>query len=137
MDKLEQALKDDASKIRAEISPELDYRIRASLEGIRPESEPSGSRRPISLWWASSLTGATAAIVVIVLVNKGVFAPGPVTDDIQLADVNGIAAPPPILPDLSTRAAVLAGPLEQELENLESDIQKARDAVRKDLGIDM
>ncbi|MEO1203826.1 MAG: hypothetical protein AAFX10_14040 [Pseudomonadota bacterium] len=137
MDKLEQTLKDDAAKIRAEVSPELDYRIRASLEGVRPEAGRPRSRRPVSMWWASSLTGAAAAIVIIVLVITLETPPGSGTDEVPVAEVNGIAATPPLLPELSTRAAVLAGPLEQELENLESDLRKARDVVRKDLGLDM
>ena len=135
MDKLEQTLKDDAAMIRAEVSPELDYRIRASLEGLKPEQKPARTRRPISLWWASSLTGAAAAIVVIVLINTGRVGTG--SDVGTPADVNVVAATPPMLPELSTQAAVLAGPLEQELENLEDDLRKARAAVRRDLGFDM
>ncbi len=137
MDEFEQRLKHDASKIRAEVSPELDDRIRASLEAVRPEPRPMRPRRPISLWWASSLTGVAAAIVIIVLVNVKSIAPGPAPAEDGIAGVNGIAATPPMLPDLTARAAVLAGPLEQELEDLEADLRKARRAVREDLGLDM
>jgi hypothetical protein len=38
MDKLAKQLREDAASIDAEISAELDYRIRASLQNITPES---------------------------------------------------------------------------------------------------
>ena len=138
MDKLQQALNDDAAKIRAEVSPELDQRIQASLTGISPERPARRpARRPLLPWWASSLTGVAAAIGVIVLVNSGVFAPAPPAPDSAVANVNGTLPTSPVVPELTARAAVLAGPLEQELENLEADIRKAGQAVRADIGFDL
>ena len=137
MDKLHQALKDDAAKIRAEVSPELDQRIQASLQGISPERPARPPRRPLSLWWASSLTGVAAAAGLVVLVNSDIFSPGPSVPDNAVANVNGTLSTSPVVPELTARAAVLAGPLEQELENLEADLRKAGRAVRADIGIDL
>ena len=139
MDKLERALREDAAKIRADISPQLDDRIRASLEGVTPvrPEEPAPRRRPLSMWWASSLTGVGAAVVVIVLLNLGERTPGGGPSDVAMTGIGDPLVEPAILPELSARAALMADPLEQELENLESDIRKARDAVRRDLRLDL
>ena len=42
---------------------------------------------------------------------------------------------PALSPPLNIQRAVLTAPLEQELENLESDLRKAEEALREDLGI--
>ena len=59
MDKLAKQLREDAERIDATISEELDNRIQASLQGVQPER--TGGRataaRPRWFWWASSLTG--------------------------------------------------------------------------------
>jgi hypothetical protein len=71
MDEFEKRLKRDADAIQAEASPELRARIDASLRStsqVRPagrKTEPA----PANMWWASSLTGLAAAIMVIVLIN--------------------------------------------------------------------
>ena len=71
MDKLANQLREDAASIDAEISAELDSRIRASLRNITPESAKSRPRalRSPSFWLASSLTGAAAALGVIAVIN--------------------------------------------------------------------
>ena len=142
MDKLARTLREDAAAIDVEVSAELDDRIRASLESTTPEQPLPATRprqRPWPLWWVSSLTGVAAAIIVIVLIN--LYEPGsesnpqvPVT-----ASVNGTepADMPVVLPDLNMRSAVLTAPLEEELANLESDIRRAEEAVRKELGLEL
>jgi hypothetical protein len=137
MDKLEKTLRDDAAKISVSISPELDNRIRASLEGVSPAKPAGRPRRSVSMWWASSLTGVAAAIGVIVWINWNADLPGGAAEEIGVANVNGTVATPPILPELDARAAMLADPLEQELEDLEADLRKAGRAVRADIGFDM
>ncbi len=128
MDNLTRRLREDASQIRADVSPELDARIRASLEAAEPvrQETPKPAPRTPSMWWWSSLVGATGAIVVIVLLNltSQPQVPAPTVPEI-----------PAIGPSLNVQQAVLMGPLEEELENLESDLKKAEEALRADIGI--
>ena len=127
MDNLTRRMREDASKIRAEVSPELDARIRASLEAAEPvrEDTPKPKPRTVPMWWWSSLVGATGALAVIVLLNIGSQEqiPGPTE-----------TGTPALSPSLNIQRAVLTAPLEQELENLESDLKKAEEALREDLG---
>jgi hypothetical protein len=130
MDKFAQRLRDDAASIQPTISPELDYRLRASLSGTtqdRPEEEDV--RRPAIFWWASSLTGLAAALAVVAILNLNeapeVSAP--------VATIN-----PPTdrsLPRLPLRAevAMITSPLQKELDNLAADLRKARDEVATDV----
>ena len=134
MDNLEKDLKSDAKRIRAEVSPVLEDRIRASLEAIEPERpEPNAApARPISLWWASSLTGIAAAAVVILVIN--IMRPDPAPT--VAADSSGQPAQAPLfVPDLNARSADLTAPLQRELDLLESDLEKARAAVRREIGL--
>ena len=121
-------MRDDASQIRAEVSPELDARIRASLEAVEPirEETPKPKPRTASMWWWSSLVGATGALAVIMLLNLGSQEQLPVPTE---------TGDPALSPSLNIQRAVLTAPLEQELENLESDLRKAEEALREDLGI--
>lgn len=135
MDEFEKRLKRDADAIRADVSPELRARIDASLTGIEPVRETRRRSSPTGLWWASSLTGLATAVIVIVAVNWN--RPGP---DIQpaetLATESALPTEPrlPIGPEiLDIRTADFTSPLEQELIKLQSDIEKARESVRKDL----
>lgn len=139
MDKLEQALRDDAAKIRAEVSPELDDRIRASLENVAPVRPEASERprRPMSWWWTSSLTGVAAAIAVIAMINVLDREPEGANIDTGIAALNDPGMEPLALPEWSAHAAVMADPLEKELEDLESDLRKARDVVRRDLRLDL
>lgn len=129
MDKLAKRLRDDAAHIECAVSHELDDRIRASLENIQPRqpAEPQRSPRPFTFWWASSLTGVAAAIALIAVAN--LRGPDPV------ATTTEPVAQPLVIPSIEWRAetAVLVSPLEQEFEDLQSDLRKAEDAVRQDI----
>ena len=131
MDKLAQRLRQDAEKIEVTVSDELDHRIAASLRSVTPEAEivvPPRSQRPALFWWASSLTGIAAAVAVILIVNtqQAVEPAAPTPTSI-------VAAVPVI--DWKTETAMLAGPLQQELDALQSDIKKAERKVRDDIGL--
>ncbi|MDH3338076.1 MAG: hypothetical protein OEM76_09670 [Gammaproteobacteria bacterium] len=129
MDKLARQLRDDALKIDCTISEELDERIRASLQGITPEpvQKPGATARPAWFWWASSLTGVVAAIAAIVIINVQAPEPQPVAEN--------PAVTPLVLPTIKWNAetAVLTSPLEQEIEDLQSDLKKAEEAVKQDI----
>ena len=76
MDEFANRLRDDAERIRADVSPELERRIRASLESVTPERPaPKHAPRPPLFWLASTLTGLAAAIALIVVVNRPVGEP--------------------------------------------------------------
>jgi len=124
VDNFEERLKRDAAAVRADVSPELESRLRASLESAAAANPRARSRRPAWFWLASSLTGTAAALTVIVVLNRQEPAAPPVT----------VAAPPPLLsmPNLNVRPAVL-GPLEEELDKLKSDLEKAERVVRDDV----
>ena len=125
MEKFEQRLKDDASRIRAIVTPELDDRIRASLESTAPvRPEPERPARQGGFWLLSSLTGASAALVAIVVLNTG-DAPDP--RPAAVAEVPALS-----MPRLDVRPAMLE-PLETEFENLKGDLEKAERAVRRDI----
>jgi hypothetical protein len=130
MDKLGKRLRDDAASIDAEISAELDHRIRASLQGIEPERAGPASRpaRPYFFWWASSLTGIAAAIAVIAIINLERPRPEPIVSN---------PVQPLVLPiiNLKAEAAMLTSPLQQELEALQSDLRKAEQAVREEVDL--
>jgi len=136
MDEFEKRLKRDADAIQAEVTPELRARIDASLRGtgqVRPanrQAEPA----PANLWWASSLTGLAAAVMVIVLINWDRTESVPVPAE-TIADVTVPADPDPLMapPVLDIRTADFTSPLEDELVRLQSDIEKARESVKKDL----
>jgi hypothetical protein len=127
MENFEDRLKRDAAEIRAEVSPELDDRIRASLEAAVPTRSDGRPRaRPAWFWLASSLTGTVAALALIAVVNVGEEpkAPLPV---VEIADVSAIN-----MPVLDVRPAML-GSLETEFENLKGDLRKAEAVVRDDI----
>ena len=130
MDKLKQQLREDAAKIDVTISPELDDRIRASLEGVTPEKpRPQGARKPaVSLWWMSSLTGIAAALLVLVILDRNRPAPAP--------EVQPLAEVETLRPPLKIESAVLTAPLARELENLEADLRKAEQMVMADIGLE-
>ena len=130
MDKLAKQLREDAQKVDATISPQLDERIRASLQNVAPEpaGKPRATPRPAWFWWASSLTGVAAAVAVIVIINLQTPAPEPMAVDAPVT-------PSMVLPTIEWQAetAVLTAPLEQEIEDLQSDLKKAEEAVRQDI----
>ncbi len=133
MDKLERQLREDAGLIKADLSPDAKERIRASLESTQlADQTPRNTQMPgTTLWWASSLTGLAAAALVIVLVNWNS------TND-PIEDL-----PVPISPQtawsipggfpLIAETAEWTAPLEEELKNLQSDLEKARENVERDL----
>ncbi len=133
MDKLERRLKEDASLIKADLAPELQERIRASLESTEPAKQTPRTTKTsgTSLWWASSLTGLAAAALLIVVINWN----GGVEPVEEVAD----AAPPGITWSiqsgfpLNAETAEWTAPLEEELKNLQSDLEKARESVERDL----
>ena len=129
MDKLAKQLRDDAERIECNVSVELDDRIRASLEGIQPEpvQRPRRESKSFSFWWASSLTGVGAAIAMIAIINLQAPEPGPVATEPN--------SQPLVIPTVQwrTESAVLTGPLEQEFEDLQTDLKKAEEAVKRDI----
>jgi hypothetical protein len=136
MDKFTKKLREDAAMIDAEISAQLDSRVRASLTAIEPEGarQRKPARRPVSFWLASSLTGVAAAFAVIAVLN--------VIDSNEPAAVPRTVAVNPAQPleipalDLDVEAAMLTGPLARELEDLQADLKKAEEVVRGDVRID-
>lgn len=133
MDNLERRLKEDAGLVKADLSPEMHKRIRASLESVLPENSTPQKKqiRSLTLWWTSSLGGLAAVALLIVIVNW-----------------NNTVDPVENLPDpaLSTwlsqgsipfnaQTADWTTPLEEELKNLQSDLDKARENVERDLRI--
>jgi hypothetical protein len=129
MDKLAKQLREDANSIDSQVSDELDRRIRASLESVEPESVSGrgrSARSPV-FWWASSLTGVAAAVALIAVINTT-----PVETTQTMTEP---VAQPLAIPSIRWQAetAVLTSPLEQEIEDLQSDLKKAEEAVRRDI----
>ena len=139
MDNIEKQLKQDALDIRADVSAEMAARIEASIHATERASA-TGERRDgsSSRWLFSTLAGVAGALLIIVLINR----------DGQTVD--GLAEPQPtarVVPEvtlhlqdpfpLQAETAVLSEPLtqdlDQELENLKSDLEKARQTVEEDL----
>ena len=130
MDKLARRLRADAERIDVSVSDELDRRIEASLRAVTPEAEarrPVPAARPPLFWWASTITGIAAAIAVIAIVN--LRAP----ERQEAAPVEVVAAVPPI--NLKAETAMLTAPLQEELDRLQSDLRKAEEKVRRDIGL--
>jgi hypothetical protein len=134
MDKLAKQLKDDAAQIDVQISDELDRRITASLQGIVPEvpDTPRVRHRPAAFWWASSVTGVAAALVLIAVINSQSQledAPivSPVTSPVSVATIPTI--------DWKAESAMLTRPLRRELEDLQADLKKAEEKVKKEIGL--
>jgi hypothetical protein len=129
MDKLAKQLREDAAKINVEVSAQLDDRVRASLQGVTQEQARDNLPpvRPRSMWWASSLTGIVAAAALILVLNLNQPVPVPPQND--------FAVPPILTPDLIFEKAMMTEPLEQELADLEADLKKAEEAVKKEIGL--
>ena len=129
MDKLAKRLREDAQNIDCTISDELDERIKASLQGVTPEParRPKSTSRPVWFWWASSLTGIAAAVAALVIIDLRAPAPESVASETPVTPLE--------IPTIEWHAetAVLTAPLEQEIEDLQSDLRKAEEAVRQDI----
>jgi hypothetical protein len=124
MDELARQLREDADRIECRVSDELDRRLRASLEGVEPERQPKPRAwRPAVFWWASSLTGMALAAAIVIVVNLPGSRPQPAPEK------------PLVLPDIEWRVktAELTTPLEQEMDDLESDLKKTQDVVKQDI----
>ena len=135
MDKLAKQLKADAAMIDVQVSDELDRRITASLHGVTPErpDPPARQSRSAAFWWASSLTGVAAALVVIAIINSQ-SQPGdePVVPVAETSPVPEVTTP---TIDWKMESAMLTRPLQQELEDLQSDLKKAEEKVKRDIGL--
>jgi hypothetical protein len=128
MDKLARQLRDDAERINVSVSDELDQRIQASLRAVTPATERQVPRaRPPLFWLASTLTGAAAALAIIAVVNMQ-ETEQPAVPAATVADLQ-----PSI--ELNMEAAMLTAPLQQELEALQSDLKKAEEKVKRDIGL--
>jgi hypothetical protein len=134
MDKLAKQLKKDAASIDVQISDELDRRIAASLQGVTPEIPvPLTARtRPPIFWWASSLTGAVAAVLLIMIINSR---PSVDVAPIKSTDMSPVAVATTPTIQWKAESAMLTRPLQQELEDLQSDIKKAEEKVKRDIGL--
>jgi hypothetical protein len=139
MDEFEQRLKEDAASIRAQVSPELKARIASSVHAtqrLRKEvdvADDSHDHRSLP-WWLSGLTGLVAAVIIIALLNRNT----PV-DSVAPVEEQTAAVVPKFVKQLHTdfylnaENADFTGPLENELEMLKSDLEKAKRNVAQDL----
>ena len=133
-DDLEQRLRKDALRIDAEVSPQLQQRISASIHSARQVRSVAAPRdRGTSYWLASSLTGVAAALLIILWLGRDESSPvvdsGTEMATTESPEVNDVFRPFP----LEARTAVLTEPLDEELLHLQSDLEKARDTVKRDL----
>jgi len=134
MDKLAKQLKDDATRIDVRVSDEFDRRMAASLEGITPEvpDAPRVRQRPAAFWWASSLTGVAAALVLIGVINSQSQ-----VDDAEVVPAMTSPVSMATIPTIDWKAesAMLTRPLQRELEDLQADLKKAEEKVKKEIGL--
>lgn len=154
MDELAARLKRDAAQIQAEPSPELQVRLDVSLRAVHTLGPITDDHSALyatrdsmtrnASWLLSGLTGLAAVGLLILLVNWNspvqpigpgdqaravVVSPGP--------DDAGSRLPEDwYVPDnfsLKLRPADLTHSLDEELINLRSDLEKARDSVERDV----
>lgn len=132
----EAALKSDADRIRADVSPGMDRRIEAAIARERSRPVPPARRDTfVRPWLAGSLVGLGVAAAAVLLIGRVIDAPPPAaTPAVPIAD----AAPEYLQAfreqvPLNVETAELTAPLEQELRNLQSDLEKAKENVERDL----
>jgi len=137
MDSFEKRLRQDADAIRAEPSPAFVARLDASLNAVDAERIDRAGTDPVQRsmrwWWLASLTGGAAVLLLVATLDRQ-----PLPEDVPSAVATTATpspadAPPPILIPLETRTADFTAPLAEELENLKSDLDKARESVGKEL----
>jgi hypothetical protein len=133
-DSFEAALKADAARIRVVVSPGLERRIEAALarERARPQTPPRRETfvRP---WLAGSLVGLGVAAAAVLLIGRVDDAPAPApTPGVPVADTSEQLRAFREQVPLNVETAELTAPLEQELRNLQSDLEKARENVERD-----
>lgn len=135
MDEFKRQLKSDAGKIEADVSPDLRKRIEASLRAAEPVAAAESPARPrFSMWWISGLTGIACALLVLLFLDRAEPLPGPLPASASV--VSTVPEPLPgdqVVFPLRAEAAEFTEPLEDELEKLQSDLEKARQAVEADL----
>ena len=141
MDELKARLIEDAGEIEAVVSPELQRRIDASLHAARETRSVAGGRpaKRNSLWLISSLTGLTAAALVILVISWN--QPPETVPQVQVADQQLEVTDNALLDgwnitgglSLNIESADLTRSLEDELVNLQSDLEKARENVEQDI----
>lgn len=134
MDKLAKRLQADAALIDVQVSDELDRRIVASLRGISPQTQepPVAQARPAAFWWASSLTGIGATLVVIAFLNAQPSPERRSPPSTEMPPASMVATP---AIDWQVESAMLTSPLREELLALQSDIRKAEQKVKEDIGL--
>ena len=141
MDELKTRLIEDAGEIEAAVSPELQRRIDASLIAAR-ETRSVAGRRPEkrnSLWMISSLTGLAAAALVMLVIGWNRQPEMAVQEQVAGQQVQAADQSLPegwdIMDGLSLNieSADLTRSLEDELVNLQSDLEKARQSMERDV----
>lgn len=139
MDRLEQTLRDDAQKIEAKVSPEISERIMARVRDTQQKRDPAASEHaPFRWWWVSSLTGLAAAVTLLAVINWNTNTP--VVDGLDTTVAHTVPRPAEVFDNplpLKLQQATVTTPLEEELQHLESDLEKARDLVRGDLRLNL
>ena len=141
MDELKTRLIEDAGEIDAVVSPELQRRIDASLNAARETRSVAGARpeKRNSLWMISSLTGLAAAALVMLVIG---WNRQPETAAQEQVAGQRVQAADQSLPEgwdimgglsLNIESADLTRSLEDELVNLQSDLEKARQSVERDV----
>ncbi len=140
-DALAAALRQDADRIRAAVSPELERRIDAAMARSHQAAATPVHREPgrepwIRPWLAGSLSGLAIAAAIVLLVgqpDEQMPAATPLPQSVAEQNVpEYITLLREQLP-LRAETADLTAPLEEELENLRSDIEKARANLERDL----
>jgi hypothetical protein len=142
MDEFKNRLKQDADAIRAETSPESRVRLDASLHSARENIPPLPVPQPrtSSLWWTSSITGLTAVLLIVLMANWN-RPLEPAAPKVSAA-IETTPEPSVSLPEgwqmggqilLNVESADLTRSLEEELSNLQSDLEKARKNVERDV----
>lgn len=130
MDNFGERLRKDAAQIDARISSELDRRIHAGLDGVEPQSVavPAVSRRSSGYRWWGSLAGAAAVIVLALAVHfnrpEAVQEPTGIGQPVMIASSNI---------DIDTLR--LVAPLQEEMDNLQADLNKVGNWLRKDIPV--
>lgn len=136
MNELEKRLKQDANAIDADVSTAWRARMEASLRATERLPAVSPRKRAVHrLWLASSLTGLASAIGVIAVMNwQQTQLPSP-ADSEAMTTVPRATSATSAMAFLDIRTADFTGPLEEELEHLQSDLEKARLNMQRDLDI--
>lgn len=136
-DPLATALRQDADRIRAALSPGLERRIDAALaRSLQVPATPARREPWIRPWLAGSLSGVAVAAAIVLLAGR-------LDERLPTATPAPQSVAGQVVPDyitllhqqlpLRAETADLTAPLEKELENLQSDIEKARENLERDL----